>query len=175
MDNKLRNLILAALFAALCCVATIVVQIPSPMDGYVNLGDCFVLMSGVLLGPIYGTAGAAIGSMLADVITGYAYYAPATFIIKGVMAIVVWAVYTALIKRTKHGVISLAIGGVLAECVMIAGYFLFACLLLGKGIAAAASIPGNAIQGVVGVVAAVALVKIVERSYGAVANRAVKS
>ena len=27
-----------------------VVQIPSPMNGYVNLGDCFVLLSGWLLG-----------------------------------------------------------------------------------------------------------------------------
>ena len=30
---------------------------------------------------------------------------------------------------------------------MVAGYFGYACLLLGKGIGAAASIPGNLVQG----------------------------
>ena len=39
-DMKLRKLVLAALFAALCTVMTMVVQVPSPMQGYVNLGDC---------------------------------------------------------------------------------------------------------------------------------------
>ena len=39
-EKKIRKLVLAALLAALVCVATMVVQIPSPMQGYVNLGDC---------------------------------------------------------------------------------------------------------------------------------------
>ena len=47
-DKKIRKLVLAALLAALVCVATMVVQIPSPMQGFVNLGDCFVLLSGWL-------------------------------------------------------------------------------------------------------------------------------
>ena len=42
---KIRKLVLAALFAALCTVMTLVIQIPSPMQGYVNLGDCAVLLS----------------------------------------------------------------------------------------------------------------------------------
>ena len=59
-DVKIRRLVLAALFAALCTVMTMVVQIPSPMQGYVNLGDCAVLLSAWVLGPVYG--GAAAGS-----------------------------------------------------------------------------------------------------------------
>ena len=74
-DKKIRKLVLAALLAALVCVATMVVQIPSPMQGYVNLGDCFVLLSGWLLGPWYGFAAGGIGSMLADLFLGYAHYA----------------------------------------------------------------------------------------------------
>ena len=38
-DKKIRTLVLSALFAALCTVMTLVIQIPSPMNGYVNLGD----------------------------------------------------------------------------------------------------------------------------------------
>ena len=53
-DKKVRKLVVSALMAALTYVATMVIRIPSPMDGYVNLGDCFVLLSGWLLGPWYG-------------------------------------------------------------------------------------------------------------------------
>ena len=92
-DKKIRKLVLAALLAALVCVATMVVQIPSPMQGYVNLGDCFVLLSGWLLGPWYGFAAGGIGSMLADLFLGYAHYAPGTLVIKGLMALVAALMY----------------------------------------------------------------------------------
>ena len=75
------------MLAALCCVATMIIKIPSPLKGYLNLGDCVVLLSGWLLGPAYGFAAAGIGSALADIFSGYVIYAPATFIIKGLMAI----------------------------------------------------------------------------------------
>lgn len=47
------------------------------MQGYVNLGDCAVLMSAWVLGPLYGGAAAGIGSALADLLSGYAHYVPA--------------------------------------------------------------------------------------------------
>ena len=75
-DKKIRTMVTAAVLAALSCVATMVVQIPSPMNGYVNLGDCFVLLSGWLLGPWWGAAAGGIGSMLADLLLGYGHYAP---------------------------------------------------------------------------------------------------
>ena len=87
-DKKIRTMVTAAVLAALSCVATMVVQIPSPMNGYVNLGDCFVLLSGWLLGPWWGAAAGGIGSMLADLLLGYGHYAPGTLIIKGAMALV---------------------------------------------------------------------------------------
>ena len=45
-DMKIRKMVLAALMAALTYVATMVVRIPSPMQGYVNLGDCCMLQIG---------------------------------------------------------------------------------------------------------------------------------
>ena len=134
-DKKIRKLVLAALLAALVCVATMVVQIPSPMQGYVNLGDCFVLLSGWLLGPWYGFAAGGIGSMLADIFLGYAHYAPGTLVIKGVMALVAALMYEKM-GRTATSRIA---GGVVSEIIMVLGYFGYASLLLGKGLAAAAS------------------------------------
>ena len=87
-DSKIKKMVLTALLAALTCVATMIIQIPSPMNGYVNLGDCFVLLSGWLLGPWLGFAASGIGSMLADIFLGYTHYAPGTLVIKGLVALV---------------------------------------------------------------------------------------
>ena len=86
--SRWSRLVYTALFTALTTVATLVIQVPSPMSGYVNLGDAMVLLSAWILGPVYGTAAAGIGSMLADLLSGYAYYAPGTLVIKCLMAFV---------------------------------------------------------------------------------------
>ena len=159
-DKKIRKLVLAALLAALVCVATMVVQIPSPMQGYVNLGDCFVLLSGWLLGPWYGFAAGGIGSMLADLFLGYGHYAPGTFVIKGLVALLAALLYEKLGRSPAARIAS----GVVGEIVMVLGYFGYASMLLGKGLAAAASIPGNIFQGTVGLVVGVLLVAVLERA-----------
>ena len=53
-NNITKRIVMAALLTALTCVATMVVKIPSPLKGYLNLGDCVVLLSGWMLGPVYG-------------------------------------------------------------------------------------------------------------------------
>ena len=81
MKTKTQKIVMAAMLAALVCVATMIVKIPSPLKGYLNLGDCVVLLSGWILSPVYGFLAAGIGSALADLFSGYVTYAPATFII----------------------------------------------------------------------------------------------
>ena len=72
MPNKssLHKLITASLLAALVCVVTMTVKVPSPLNGYLNLGDCLVLLSGWLLPPVYGFLAAGVGSALADLFSG---------------------------------------------------------------------------------------------------------
>lgn len=149
MKNKhLQKLVFSALLAALCCVATMVIQIPSPMGGYVNLGDCFVLLSGFLLGPLYGPLAAGIGSCLADAFTGYMSYVPATLIIKALMALAC----ALIVKLSVNKYFLRVIAAVVAEAIMVFGYFFWAGLIFGEGFAAAASIPGNLVQGAIGIV-----------------------
>ncbi|MBQ2677027.1 MAG: ECF transporter S component [Clostridia bacterium] len=161
-NQKVKTVVTTSLFAAIVCVTTMVIQIPSPMNGYVNMGDCFCLLSGWLLGPVYGVAAAAIGSGLADILTGYAYYAPATVIIKGLVALLAYAVFALMFKLCKgKGVIARIVSGVAAELVMVLGYFVYAWLILGEGLAAAASIPGNLVQGLFGIIAACLIIQII--------------
>ena len=155
-DANIKKLVLAALMAALTYVATSIVQIPSPMQGYVNLGDCIVLLSGWILGPWWGAAAGGIGSMLVDLLGGYGHYAPGTLIIKGCMALVAALIVKAM-KESKASY-------VISEAIMVLGYFGYASLLLGKGWGAAASIPGNLVQGAMGMVIGLVLLVVLKRS-----------
>lgn len=156
-DSKIRKLVLAALMAALCTIMTMVIQVPSPMQGYVNLGDCAVLMSAWVLGPLYGGAAAGIGSALADLLSGYAHYVPGTFAIKLVMAVAAALIFRAATKKglsASSVLLGQIAGGVVAEVIMVLGYFAYASLWLGKGLGCRRLHPGNIVQGVFGLVAA---------------------
>lgn len=158
--EQLRRMVLAAVFAALSCVATMLIQIPSPMNGYVNMGDCFVLLGGLFLGPVWGAVAGGVGSMLADLFTGYAHYALGTFVIKAAMVPVFVGVCRSLTAGKLPKTVAHLVGATAAELVMVAGYFGYGCLLLGNGLAAVSGIPGNLVQGVFGVVVSAVLVQV---------------
>lgn len=150
------------MLAALVCVATMIIKIPSPLKGYLNLGDCIVLLSGWLLSPLYGFLAAGAGSALADLFSGYVVYAPATFIIKGLMALT--AYYGFKILQKKIGKLSSRIiSGAVAEVLMILGYFLYEGILYGF-IPSAVNIPANAVQGIAGLILGIFLIKIFEKN-----------
>ena len=81
-NQNIKKLVTAALLAAMTCVATMIIKIPTPTFGYIHPGDGFVLLCGVVLGSLPGALAAGIGSMFSDIFSGYVTWAPATFIIK---------------------------------------------------------------------------------------------
>ena len=149
------------MLAALTCVATMVIKIPSPLNGYINFGDCIVLLSGWLLSPVYGFFAAGLGSALADLFSGYAAYAPATFLIKGLMALIACGGVKLFQKRVDKQ-FSRIISGVTAELFMIAGYWLFEGFLYGF-ISSAVNIPANGLQGLAGLILGIILIHIFEK------------
>jgi uncharacterized membrane protein len=162
MHSKIKKLTVSALVAALACVATMVIKIPSPLNGYINLGDCVVLLAGWILAPGYAFLAAGLGSALADLFSGYAAYAPATFVIKGVMALIVFGCFKWLNKKIGK-LPAQIVGGILAELAMIMGYFVFEGFLYGFA-ASLVNIPANAVQGVAGIVIGIVLVKAYEKA-----------
>lgn len=172
--TKTKKIVLTSLFAALCCIGTLLHIPAGPALGYIHLGDALVLLSGLLLGPVYGGLGAGIGSMLADLLNGYAIYAPATFIIKALCAMVCGGIFALFKKKHQNQTglhITLLIGGILAEALMIGLYFIFetgmyfvmqessASLLACAGTAALA-IPYNAVQAVAAIILSNLLIPI---------------
>lgn len=151
MNNNLKKLILAALFAALSCVATMFIRIPTPgTGGYIHPGDAIVILSGVILGPVWGFFAGGIGSALSDLIGGYFVYVPITFVIKGLVALVAGHLYQKIGKTQKSRYVAVVLGGV-ADIILVAGGY-FVCEYFIYGAGAAASIPANIIQGIGGLV-----------------------
>lgn len=164
--ERLLKICVTAMFAALICVATMLIQIPSPLNGYVNFGDCFILIAAWVLGPVYGFAAGGIGSALADLFTGYVHYVPGTFIIKGLIAVAAALLCRALLsKLSKVPVAAYSVSALVGEVIMVGGYYLYAALLLGKSFEGAlASVPGNLIQGAFGLVCGVVIIRIIART-----------
>ena len=133
MNNNLKELILAALFAALSCVATMSIRIPTPgTGGYIHPGDAIVILSGVILGPVWGFFAGGIGSALSDLIGGYFVYVPITFVIKGLVALVAGHLYQKIGKTQKSRYVAVVLGGV-ADIILVAGGY-FVCEYIIQGI-----------------------------------------
>ncbi len=164
MNNKTHKIVIAALMAAMTCIATMVIKIPAPTGGYIHLGDGLVLLSGIILGPIYGGIAAGIGSMFADLFSGYAGYAAATFIIKSFAAAaggVVFHALNAFFSKSRMKLVSIISAGICGGIVVTVGYFIFEAFIIGLGPAAAfTGISFNLVQNLFGIIVSALLLPL---------------
>lgn len=149
--QSIRRLTTAGVLAAAIVLLTTLVSIPMPGGfGYINLGDVGVLLAGMLLGGGWGALCAGAASALSDVLLGYTVYAPATFVIKGLVALVAGLLFAKTQKKIRFAALYPA------ALIVPAGYFLYESLLYGT----ATAIPNilfNTLQCLVGAVVATIL------------------
>ena len=119
------------IFAALTCVITMVIAFPIPAtQGFINVGDAVVMITGLLFGPIIGSISGGVGSALADLFLGYTIYAPATLIIKGLEGLFVGLISNPrknYAKLNYRDIIGILIGGI----TMVFGYFIYEVIIFG--------------------------------------------
>ena len=164
-SNKTRKIVFSALMASLTAVATMVIHVPSPFNGYIHLGDGMVLLSGILLGPLAGAAAGGLGSMMADLLSGYAFYAPATFIIKALAAFSGGYLYRRLFPRGQAGhfrILPFLTAGTVCSGVVTGGYFIFELAVYGRS-AAAVNVPFNLVQNLFSLIVAGTLLPVLLR------------
>jgi uncharacterized membrane protein len=158
--DKTIKIILAGLMMAMIVVATMVIVVPSP-GGYIHLGDAMIFLSVLILGWKYGAVAAGVGSALADILVGYAAWAPWTLVIKGIMAAVMGIFILRAMRKPGITILGVPfyqlVGMVLAGCVMVAGYYVAQGIIYGNFIAAAVGIPLNILQFTVGLIIATIL------------------
>ena len=98
-----EKLTLTGLMTAAVTVATIAIIIPVPnTGGYIHAGDSMVFLAVLVLGWKYGAFAAGIGSALADIVSGYAQWAPATLVIKMIMAALMGLAIEKAMKSMKN-------------------------------------------------------------------------
>ncbi len=158
-----RFLCITAVMAALTCVMTMVIQIPIPL-GYAHLGDAFILLTVLFVGGRSGFWAGGIGSALADLLTGYAYWSIPTFFIKSLMAL-----FVCKIAYRKDGTCSLFSARALIGCAvgmawMVLGYTAAGAFLYGGLAAGLASTPGLAVKGVLNLVVCYAVGALFEKA-----------
>ncbi|MCD8026616.1 MAG: ECF transporter S component [Clostridiales bacterium] len=83
---NVKMLAFSAMFAALITVTTAFIKIPSAL-GYTHAGDSMIYLAASILPGPYAIVASSIGGALADIISGYAYWALPTAIIKAFNAV----------------------------------------------------------------------------------------
>ena len=170
-SDKTNTIVMTAMMMCLVLVTTYTFKIPTPFQGYVHLGDAMIFLSVLIVGKKYGAVAAAFGSALADLLGGYVAFAPWTFVIKGLMAIVMGLFIDAMVHRNKA---SFRIAGVplieiIAGLVMVLGYGVADAVLAGNIMTGILSMPANCGQFAAGVIIAsilaAALYKTPARKY----------
>jgi uncharacterized membrane protein len=152
------------------CALTLVVQVPVPATGgYIHLGDVAANFAALAFGPWLGFVIAGGGMAIADLLAGYAIYAPGTLVIHGLQAVVV-----ALVGRNRKPWI-MFVAAIAGGAVVVAGYFLYQAAILRLGaLAAAKEVPFNVIQALSGLVG-VPVYLLVARAYPPLVRWAARS
>ncbi len=151
-----------SVLAALVTVATIIFQIPTPATkGYINLGDTFIFVGAILLGKKSGFLIGGIGSALADILSGYAHWAPFTLIIKGLEGYMAGFAASSWKQEKMNYKFSIFIL-LIAALIMIFGYFIVEVFMYGMG-AALAELPGNIFQGGASIVISIAIITTLKK------------
>ena len=150
-----------AVMIAVIAVLTFAVQFPIPATGgYIHFGDVAVYFASFAFGPVVGLVGGGVGCAVADVLSGYASWAPLTLVAHGLQGLI--AGYFGKGKGLTHMLIGWGLGSV----ALIATYFLGEWFFYGLGYGGAlAEIGPNFIQEIVGGLIGIPLVLAVRRAY----------
>lgn len=144
-----RTLATTAVMTALVLALTFIHIAPTPIGGYIHLGDVAINFAALAFGPWVGLIAGGLGTALADVLSGYAVFAPLTFVSHGLQGLVVgWIYWT---RRTNTSMVLAVIAG---GVVLILGYFIGEAAVLYGMAGALAELPWNAVQEAVGTLGA---------------------
>ena len=161
-ENNFRLTLISAL-TALTVVFTLIIRVPVPAtNGYVSLIDSAIVFSAIAFGPAPGFLSAAIGSALADVISGYAVWAPISFIVHGLEGLLIGLLCN---TRGEIPLFKTAVAFIIALVIVPLGYFLFTGFFLLDFRTSLVEVPGNLVQAGVGSAIGTVLYKAVRHSY----------
>lgn len=154
---RIQRLCQTAVFAAVIYVFTAYLHVPS-FNGYTHVGDGFLYLAASTLPMGYAAAAGAVGAGLADLLSGYSIWAPATLVIKALTACFFSCKAPTFLCRRNY----LAL--IPAWLLCIGGYYLYESVVItGNFITPAAGITGYITQVTLSSLLYVALGKALDR------------
>ncbi|GIM28359.1 membrane protein [Clostridium polyendosporum] len=162
---KTKYMVETALLTALVFVATAFINIRLPFvsnGGLVHLGTVMLFVTAIVFGKEKGAIAGAVGMAIFDLSSGWALWAPFTFIVRGIMGYMVGAV-TWSKNRDGNNLMVNIFAVILSGAWMIFGYYITEGILYGNWIAPVASIPGNVTQIVIGLILGLPIAKVLKR------------
>lgn len=157
MNNKIKLISVTGIFTAIIYVLTAYLHIPTH-TGYTHIGDGAIYLVACLLPFPYAAFAAGVGAILADCLTGFAIWAPASAVIK---------VITVFFFSSKgQKIISVRnIGALLPSAILcIGGYYIYEALITGNFVAALAGVVGYIIQSVLSSLFFILLATCIDRT-----------
>lgn len=133
--EKIKLMCITGIFIAITFIFTAYLHIPS-YTGYTHIGDAFIYIAACLLPLPYAAAVGAVGALLADCLTGFAIWAPASIIIKSL------TVLCFSIKNEKIICLRNILALIPAWFICIFGYYIYESIITGNFIAPIAGIAG---------------------------------
>ena len=146
-----KEIVITGLAVALVFTATMIhIRLPIGQGGLIHLGNIPLFLVAIIFGRKMGAIAGAFGMGLFDLMGGWTPWAPATFIIVGLMGYAV-----GVISEKKDNVAGYAMAILVACAMKIVGYYIAVALIYGNWVQPVLSIPGNLIQ--IGVAAVIVL------------------
>ena len=155
--QKTFDLIITAMLVALVFVSTFFLNIKLPIasnGGLVHLGTAMLFIASILFGPKKGALAGAIGMGLFDIVGGWLVWAPITIVSRGLQGYIVGKIAWSKGRKGNSIVFNL-IATIVSMPFMIAVYYIGEGILYGNWIAPLASIPGDLVQNILGIIIAV--------------------
>lgn len=111
--QRLLQITMIALFAALCYIVLAVLFIPFA-NMYIHFGNLIVVLAALLVGGWQGGLAGSIGMGLFDLLNGHADSFPKTFLLKFLIGFTVGMVYRFFVSRKKFPSAALRIAGIVS-------------------------------------------------------------
>lgn len=142
MKNTTKNLVLAALFAALTFVLTAYFfHVPVGVNGgYIHFGDSMIYLAASMLPLPYAMAAGAIGAGLSDLMSGGVMWVVPTVIIKALMAAMFSAKQDKVLGKRN------ALALIPAALICLVGYYLAESIIMSNFLVGLPSAPLTLIQ-----------------------------
>ena len=156
-SQKTMDLIITAMLVALVFVSTFFLNIKLPIaanGGLVHLGTAMLFIASILFGPKKAALAGAIGMGLFDIVGGWTLWAPITIVARGLQGYIVGKIAWSK-GRNGTSIAFNVIATIVSIPFMIAVYYIGEGILYGNWIAPLASIPGDLVQNILGIIVAV--------------------